>query len=76
MKAYRVSWTKRFNILHIKCACDNKFKSRIDRWKVKCRICGRIGSTTKIRNEYVRRISNANKKKINNSRKKRYPQIK
>lgn len=50
-----VYWTYQVNMLRVQCQCGKVFDNRIDRWRIKCPICGRNCGIDMLRNNFVRR---------------------
>lgn len=53
MKVIDIKWTPNVNKLIILCDCGKKFEHRLDRWWVRCKVCGRKQIVDTLRNEFV-----------------------
>lgn len=55
MQPIDVHWTPTVNMLEVRCECAHVFRTRLDRYVVRCCKCGKRDSIEHLRNELVRR---------------------
>jgi len=54
MKIVDAKWTKKYNVLVIKChVCNTEFEHRADRWYARCTYCHTQERLDKIRDHYL-----------------------
>jgi len=57
MIAVDVRWTRKVNLLIVVCdACGTVLQHRMDRWRVRCPVCGRTERVEKLRNSLCKRL--------------------